>query len=102
MINISKEFYYFQSISVASELFEMDILNLPISLQKDILFMIMRSQKPITLSTGPIGKLGLETYLSVSFNFRLIFRTLSFSLLSYLIFLGNENCLYLFYIVGEP
>jgi hypothetical protein len=38
----------------------------PVSLQRPLVFIIMRTQRPVVLSVGPFGALSLELYGRVS------------------------------------
>jgi len=58
----------FQSKSIADAAYESLWYNLPLNQRKIIMFIIMRSQKQLTLTAGRFTNLSLETFTSVSFR----------------------------------
>lgn len=55
-----------QSTGIGWDAYSTSWYNVPKSIQKDLLFIILRSQKPLTLTASSIGVMSHETYLKVS------------------------------------
>lgn len=59
-------FFCLQSLGVAFDAYSTPWYNIPVTFQKDIKFMIMRAEKPLTLNAANLGVvISLETYLRV-------------------------------------
>ncbi|GLV31106.1 Odorant receptor 85b [Carabus blaptoides fortunei] len=54
-----------ESTGIGLDAYETNWYDSSVSVQKDLLLMILRSQKPLTLSAASLGVMSLETYLGV-------------------------------------
>ncbi|RZC42341.1 odorant receptor 67c-like, partial [Asbolus verrucosus] len=55
----------FQSAAVAEDVYSVAWYQAPVDIQKDVLMVLMRSQKPLTLSAANLGVMSFPTFLSV-------------------------------------
>ncbi|GLV44631.1 Odorant receptor 67c [Carabus blaptoides fortunei] len=54
-----------ESTGIGLDAYETNWFDNSVSVQKDLMLMILRSQKPLTLSAASLGVMSLETYLGV-------------------------------------
>lgn len=55
----------FQSTGIAIDAYSTNWYDSPVPVQKNLLLMILRSQRPLTLSAASMGVMSLEAYLGV-------------------------------------
>jgi hypothetical protein len=56
---------YFQSEMIGEVMYKSGWYDKPISFQRSVNFIIMRSQRPVALSVGPFGTLSMELFARV-------------------------------------
>lgn len=59
-------FFVKQGLNIASASYELKWYDKNREFKKNLLLVIIRSQKPLVLSIGPLGPLTTETFVSVS------------------------------------
>lgn len=59
-------FFSLQSSNITQSIYESEWFQLDVKLQKMLMIVIMRSQKPSFLSIGPFNKVRIESLIAVS------------------------------------
>lgn len=87
----------FQFLSISDAVYNMDWVGTSISFQKDLLFNIMRLQRPVYLTMGKFAPKNLNIYVGVA----LIHYQLELSSTITVIFLDYENIVFILHTVIE-
>lgn len=61
-------FYYFQSTTLGDILYQTEWYNLEAPLQRDLILVMLRANRPIVLRAGPFGSMSYETIVMVCYQ----------------------------------